>query len=280
MSNYKIQQLQKLLVQAGEITIRTSSDAKFITWKNNCERTIARTYGEESLEIQQFKKLRFFYQPFITYSGSNYSNEHRRAFDRDFEIATGLITSCINDLEDEADGLSISEDIRAVKKVFISHSSNDIEFVEVVIDFLELFGLPADRIFCTSFEGYGVPLGADFLDRIRDELQDDVLVLFMLSKDFYASPVCLCEMGAAWVQTKNHIPILIPPMDFSEIKGVIPHTQGFKINQPLKLNSFKERVEELFALEPNLTVHAWERKRDKAVAQLNDVITKARDSEQ
>ncbi|MGV6831280.1 MAG: hypothetical protein ACWA5P_06945, partial [bacterium] len=88
--------------------------------------------------------------------------------------------------------------------------------------------LPSDKIFCTSFEGYGIDLGNNFLDAIKDELSSESLVLFVLTTNFYKSPICMCEMGATWVLSKEHIPIVVPPLDFSDVEGVIPLTQGFK----------------------------------------------------
>ena len=109
-------------------------------------------------------------------------------------------------------------------------------------------------------------LGDNFLDSIKAELLNtNALVLFVLTPRFYASPACLCEMGATWVLAKEHIPVLVPPFDFSDVKGVIPLTQGFKLNEPLKLNLFKDEVQAVFGLSQTLTQSAWERKRDRIV---------------
>ncbi|ORU92386.1 MAG: hypothetical protein A6F72_04770 [Cycloclasticus sp. symbiont of Poecilosclerida sp. N] len=105
-----------------------------------------------------------------------------------------------------------------ISKVFISHASKDVEVVEKMIEILESIGLDSNQIFCTSFEGYGIELGENFLDSIKGELSSDCLVIFILSKSFYESAVCLCEMGAAWVLVKEHILVLIPPLDFSDVK--------------------------------------------------------------
>lgn len=157
------------------------------------------------------------------------------------------------------------------KKIFISHSSNDIDIVEKIIDTLEAIGVPSEQIFCSSFEGYGVKLGADFLDTIKTELNSDVLVLFVLSSNFYASVVSLCEMGATWVKTNDHIPVLIPPFDYSDIKGVIPTTHGMKINEKPKFNSLKEKVESFMGLKPS-NFSTWERKRDNILKQIKVLL--------
>ncbi|MEN7547356.1 toll/interleukin-1 receptor domain-containing protein [Rapidithrix thailandica] len=158
------------------------------------------------------------------------------------------------------------------KKVFISHSSKDANVVEQVIELLEAIGLNENQIFCTSFEGYNIKIGTDWLQTLKEELNKEVLVIFILSENFYNSPVSLCEMGATWVKTSEHIPVLIPPFSYAQIQGVIPNTQGMKINEKAKLNSLKEKVEAFFSLTPkNFSV--WERKRDNAVGQINEIIT-------
>ncbi len=126
----------------------------------------------------------------------------------------------------------------------------------------------SDFIFCSSFEGYGIDLGENFLERIKNELNENILVLFILSQNFYESPISLCEMGATWIKTNEHIPILIPPFDFKDIQGVIPLTQGFKINDSLKLNLFKEKIQKLFGLAP-IDNSSWERKRDRMLTRIN-----------
>ena len=40
----------------------------------------------------------------------------------------------------------------------------------------------------------------------RDEINEDVLMVFVLSNNYYSSTISICEMGAAWVKTKHHIP--------------------------------------------------------------------------
>lgn len=160
----------------------------------------------------------------------------------------------------------------SIAKIFISHSSKDAEIVGEVIDLVETMGVRQEQIFCSSFPGYGVALGEDFLQRIKNELNNNTLVLFILTPNFYASRVCLCEMGATWVKTTSHIPILIPPIDYKDVSEVIPLTQGFKIDEPLKWNEFKEQIEKWFAISSMLNSSAWERKRDKAIRVINAKI--------
>lgn len=158
------------------------------------------------------------------------------------------------------------------KKIFISHATADKEIVELLIDLLEDIGLKSNQIFCSSFEGYGIPLGEDFLDRIKQELASDVIVLFIITNNFYESKVCLCEMGAAWALSKGHIPIVVPPLSYKDIKGVIPLTQGLLINDVPKLNSLKEKLELDFKIQGKISANIWERKRKKFIESLDKYI--------
>jgi hypothetical protein len=172
----------------------------------------------------------------------------------------------------------VNKNKESMKKFFVSHSSKDIDVVEKVIDILEAIGVPSSQIFCSSFEGYGVKLGSDFLETIKKELDAEVLVLFILSSNYYSSAISICEMGATWIKTNEHIPILIPPFNYEDIKGVIPTTHGMKINEKAKFNSLKEKIENFIGIKP-INISIWERRRNKILKEIKQVLGK-RDKEE
>lgn len=270
----KIKSLNRLLENSKKITNESSTDSEFKVWKTNVERTFLKIFGEASVELKSFKEMRFFYNPQISFVDINYTSDHLICFREDFKTSIKQIESyieeCTYDLEDTKT-LDKKVDTN-ISKVFISHASKDKEIVEEIIELLEVFGLDNNKIFCTSFEGYGIPLGENFLEKIKHELDENVLVVFVLTKNFYNSPVCLCEMGATWMKTSSHIPVLVPPFDYSDIKGVIGSTQGFKLNEPLQLNLFKDQIIEKFGLQL-IDNSAWERRRDRVLKRINDNIS-------
>lgn len=274
-NNAKIRMLKKLLEDSRKIKNETESDSEFIIWKSQVERSFIKIYGENSVEIRVFRELDFSHGAFWI-GGVDYTGDDLRCFRNDMITLKGMIEKYIEEFEEneviekETEIKNLTE--RSYSKVFISHSSKDSKIVEEVIELLESMGLNSTQIFCTSFEGYGIDLGENFLDRIKDELSSDTLVFFILSKDFYNSPVCLCEMGATWVLSKEHIPMIIPPLDFNDIKGVIPGIQGLKITDSLKLNSLKEKIEKLFLISNGSTFSTWERKRDRIVKRIEEII--------
>jgi len=274
----KIKLLEKLLEKTSEVKREDSDDSDFKIWKNLVERTLMKIFGDNSYAVKQFKTLKFFYNPVFSYLGADYTTEHLQSFRNDFITAKKFISSYIEEFQDELkdeENAEVQSDSsnQTITKIFISHSSSDKQFVEELIDLIETVGLESNRIFCSSFPGYGIDLGENFLERIKDELDENILVLFVLSDNFYKSPICLCEMGATWIKTNEHIPILIPPFDFNDIQGVIPLTQGFRINDKLKLNLFKEKIEKLFNLQ-TIDNSTWERKRDRVLNRIENMVTR------
>lgn len=234
--------------------------------------------GKTSLEYEHFSKLKFYYNPEVLVLGSDYPSEHLNCFREDFKLLMDTIDTYIEELndvtEDDYNRKTILDSDNKINKVFISHSSMDSEIVEEIIEILEAIGLESTQIFCTSFEGYGIELGNNFLEEIKNELSSDALVLFVLSQNFYNSPVSMCEMGATWILSKEHIPLIVPPLTYEDIKGVIPLTQGMILNEPMKLNSFKEKIEKIFEIDTTSNFSTWERKRDRICKRINNLITK------
>ena len=146
-----------------------------------------------------------------------------------------------------------------MKKIFISHSNKDIKIVKEIVKLLKLIGISSEEIFCTSVPGNGIILGSDnYLEVIKRELKDESLVLLILSENFYSSSTCLCEMGAAWIRGNIKIPILLKPLNFEDLKGVIPVTQGMKIDDKDGWNNLKEVIEKFFSKTTD-----WEDSRDE-----------------
>jgi len=158
------------------------------------------------------------------------------------------------------------------KKLFISHSHQDVFYAEQLIEVLEKIGLESEKIFCSSVEGYGVPLGEDFLIEIKKWLNEEVVVIFLLSKEYYKSPISLCEMGASWITAKKVFPILIPPLTVNEFTGVFNRNIGFNINDSFKLTLFKERIETLFEIDTKLSTIHWEKFKTKILESLEAKI--------
>ena len=153
------------------------------------------------------------------------------------------------------------------KLIFISHSTRDSEYVTCLVDLLRKIGFTEESIFCSSYPGYGIPLGKNIYDFLKSCFDNyELFVLFVISKEnYYASPASLNEMGAAWVQGAKSIPILLPGMSPSELRGVVgPESLALCLdgsNAKYDLNSLKNELL-LFFGEQQVNENAWEHDRD------------------
>lgn len=152
------------------------------------------------------------------------------------------------------------------RRYFISHSTNDQAYAKLTVQMLEAMGIPSTDIFCSSLEGNSIPIGKSWKEKLHYELNENTFVIFLLSNNFYNSPVCLCEMGAAWILSQEHAPILIPPMDYNELKGIID-SQGFIINEPLKWTQLRTQLNQ-----ENENSTIWERKRNDLIQRFDALI--------
>ena len=160
-----------------------------------------------------------------------------------------------------------------VKKIFISHCQKDESVVRRLIKFLGDIGVPRDKehIFCSSYTGLGVIVGEKISEYIKNEFDDDIIVLFIFTENYFKSAPCLCEMGATWIKTKEHIPIIIPPFEFEGIKGFIDRdVKGINIINSSDLYELKKKIESIYDIEPNWD--NWETDRDDFIDLVKNII--------
>lgn len=111
------------------------------------------------------------------------------------------------------------------KKVFISHSSKDQAYAKIFVELLKNFGFREKDIFCSSMYATGVKYGEKIFERLKDELTDGPIMLYLLSQNYYESVVCLNEMGASWMMSERHYPVALPHFDVQKIVGALSSDQ-------------------------------------------------------
>ena len=132
-------------------------------------------------------------------------------------------------------------------KIFISHSSDDKYYIEKFVLLLEHMGIKPEYLFCSSDSTYGVPLGIDIYEYLKEQFNKyNLHVIFVLSKNYYNSPAALNEMGAAWVLQSRETTILLPGFDHNDIKGVMNKNVIFiKLDEDHR--NLKNRLDEFYA---------------------------------
>jgi hypothetical protein len=108
-------------------------------------------------------------------------------------------------------------------KVFISHASLDVDFVDPFVDTVVRLGcgLHPAELFYSSGQDTGVPSGSDLMAHVRAQVETTDLVVAIISPTYVTRPVCVAEMGAAWGISGKFFPILVPGMPRTALTGVL-----------------------------------------------------------
>lgn len=97
-------------------------------------------------------------------------------------------------------------------KLFISHSSKDIDLVESLLVLFQLgMGIPREDIFCTSLTGT-LETGKPYIEKTRKVVTECNAVVFCMTESYLQSKFCLAELGAAWACNQQIFPLLAPGM--------------------------------------------------------------------
>lgn len=164
------------------------------------------------------------------------------------------------------------QDMQEDKKILISHSSSDKVYGIALVNLLRGMGLKKNQIIFSSNDLYGIPLGADIFDFLRENINEKIFVIFMLSDNYFDSVACLNEMGAAWVAKNDYEIMATPEFDFSSKKFkdscINIRQNGMKLNNWVRITEFKEKLKDRF----NITIDEieWQELIEKYKQQLEN----------
>lgn len=102
--------------------------------------------------------------------------------------------------------------------IFISHSSKDNKYGEIIVQLLIDIGVNRNEIVYTSKSGFGIPKGQNIFQWLKSKLTESPFVIYILSENYYSSIPCLNEMGAAWVIENEHLAFITPEFNISDKK--------------------------------------------------------------
>lgn len=155
--------------------------------------------------------------------------------------------------------------------VFISHAYADREINNLFVDLLEDIGLKRGQIFYSSLPEYGVDLGENIADAIRIRLSSKIVhMIYMLSKNYYKSVMCLNEMGAAWILQHTYTSVLLPGFKYKKIKGAVDpgilgmNLGGDEVELKSRLIRLRNQLQNEFCL-PSMDEIMWNRKVDNFI---------------
>ena len=160
--------------------------------------------------------------------------------------------NCILNLEDGNEG----------KRVFISHSSKDKQYVTDFINHILCLGigLNPDDIFCTSIEDMTMRNGEDIRMHIQENIRSAEYSFLLISDNYKDSEICVNEMGAVWAYDANVKLFLLPNTSFSSIGWLCDTRKADKLADSVALDRLYKEMIEYFSLKENL-IH-WSQQRE------------------
>lgn len=195
---------------------------------------------------------------------SQYLSDCMRKFDEEpivYFSSISAIIECILSLEKESTG----------KRVFISHSSKDKQYVTDFVNHILCLGigLSLDDIFCTSIEDMTMRNGEDIRMHIQENIRSAEYSFLLISNNYKASEVCVNEMGAVWAYEANVRLFLLPNTDFTSIGWLCDTRKADKLTDSVAIDRLYKEMIEYFSLKENL-IH-WSQQREMFVGRVRTI---------
>lgn len=170
------------------------------------------------------------------------------------------------------------------KRIFISHCSANKEISDLVFQLIKDMKINHNDIYYSSSEETGAALFSDCLKSIEEEFNNyELIVIFIVSREFNNSPVCLAETGATWVTCKDrYIPIILPPFSYDDLGGVIGSNKNSILLSDTrldeKLETLKNTLEEVFGIQKEQQIQhsEWNTKKKKFIEDIKKYIKEIR----
>jgi hypothetical protein len=108
------------------------------------------------------------------------------------------------------------------KAIFISHASEDRKLAATLVELLRsAFNMEADKILCTSVDGYRLPAGSDTDEALRSAVLACKTLVGIVSPASRKSTYVLNELGARWVTRKHLVPVTAGGIAPGELGGPV-----------------------------------------------------------
>lgn len=152
------------------------------------------------------------------------------------------------------------------KRIFISHSSKDKQYITKFVNQILCLGVGVspDDIFCTSIEDLSIKNGKDIRNHIHDNIKSAEYSFLMISDNYKASEICINEMGAVWAYDANVRLYMLPRATVDKIGWLCDARQAQSLSDAVALDQLYKEMRLHFGIVPDNFEH-WSRIREEFV---------------
>jgi hypothetical protein len=134
-------------------------------------------------------------------------------------------------------------------KIFVSHSSADQGAARAMVELLQAaMPLHSQEIRCTSVDGYGLPPGVDFNDRLRQETYEADVLVALLTPSALRSTYVLFELGARWAAKRYMAPMRLGGLEATQLQGPLSTLHSIDATNARQLEVFVSALAEHLSL--------------------------------
>ena len=127
--------------------------------------------------------------------------------------------------------------------IFISHSSQDIDIAESLINLLRAaLNIPAERIRCTSVPGYRLRGGASTDETLRGEVHGSTVLVGLITSASLSSAYVLFELGARWGAGRYMVPLLARGKEPSVLRGPLTGISALRAYDAADLHQLIDNI--------------------------------------
>ena len=123
--------------------------------------------------------------------------------------------------------------------VFISHSHQDTDVAESLVDLLRsALNIPAEKIRCTSVDGYRLPIAASVDEQLRLEVHESRAFIAIITNASLESAYVSFELGARWGAKLFLAPVLVSSKENSLLKGPLENINALSCDSRGQIEQF------------------------------------------
>lgn len=161
------------------------------------------------------------------------------------------------------------------KRIFVSHSEKDEEIVGYFTDdiLIQGLGFNSNDIYCTSQLGMKNKPSEDWLNTIKENLEECEIIFFIITPNFKNSEVCQNELGASWALNKVVFLLCIEPIAKSKATVLYDVKQVEELNKEDSLDRVRDVINDKY-ITNKIGTDRWGGYRKRFMTKLNRYLTK------
>jgi hypothetical protein len=155
-------------------------------------------------------------------------------------------------------------------RLFVSHAQEDAGVALALVRIVEAaMAVPERTILCTSAPGYGLGLGADVAEHLRQHLTQASCVVAVLTPHSLSSKWCLFELGGAWARATHTYPLLGGGLTQEDLPAALAGRLGGQLGDAGSLRELVRDLERRLGW-PRRSMDAADREIDRLVAMVRE----------